>query len=95
MRNRTRKKVIPCPECGSKNTKRNGKLPSGSQKHVCFDCGFFFLGSYYVHSKKYQDLNTEILKLWEQGLSMRKIAEQLGCVHRTVSLRLKSIKKVD
>ena len=37
--------IPPCPRCGSPRAVRNGHLASGSQNHLCPDCGRQFVAA--------------------------------------------------
>lgn len=84
---------MKCPECGSFEIKKNGTYKTGYsyiQKYKCKSCDHFYIENSHKYEKK-PDLNLQILELYKQGLSRRKIADKLECAKRTVDLRLKKI----
>ncbi len=73
-----------CPHCSSKRVKRNGNHinPKGVkvQKYKCNDCGKIFrdtTNTILANCKK-SDRWLEFIEYQLQGLSLRKIAEQMG-----------------
>jgi transposase-like protein len=74
-----------CPYCS--DTQRQVKVgfnPSGTQRYLCKACG-----RKYTPEPKFQgygdDLRRQAVRLYVDGLNLRRIARQLGVVHQTVA----------
>lgn len=87
---------MQCPECKSYDYKKNGTYKthySYIQKYKCKACGHFYIENSHKYEKK-PDLTLQIMELHKQGMSRRKIAEEVGCSKRTVDLKIKKILSV-
>jgi transposase-like protein len=76
---------MKCPKCGA-SVKQNkiGKTSAGSQRYRCFVCQ-----CKYTPEKKKRgygaELRQQALRLYVDGMNLRRIGRQLGIDHRTVS----------
>jgi transposase-like protein len=74
-----------CPKCGSTERQINfGKTPAGSQTKKCMSCK----KRYTPEPKRigYEDDVKEMaLKMYTEGINLRRIARLLGTVHGTIA----------
>lgn len=74
-----------CPHCGqSSHQQKVGQNPSGSQRYLCTDCQ----RKYTPQSQQQgytEAVRQQAIRLYVDGLSLRRIARHLGVVHQTVA----------
>lgn len=77
--------MITCPHCQNTNRQvRVGGTEAGSQRYQCQHCG-------HKHTpvRKQQgyadEIRREALRLYVDGMNLRRIARHLGLVHQTVA----------
>lgn len=83
-----------CPECESNNTIKNGTYPVREeriQKYICKECSHYFIENPEKYQKKSKELDEQLIRLHQQNLSRRRIANILKISKRTVDLRLKKL----
>lgn len=76
---------MKCPKCGaSEKQNKIGKTVSGSQRWRCFVCQHK-----YTPEKKARGydaaLRRQAIRLYVDGMNLRRIGRHLGIAHRTVS----------
>ena len=66
-----------CPQCGSSQYKRNGRIHSGKQNHKCKACGraFVLIPEHHVITEEHQAL---IERLLLERISLRGICRAVG-----------------
>ena len=66
-----------CPQCGSRQYKRNGRIHSGKQNHKCKACGraFVLIPENHVITEEQQAL---IERLLLERISLRGICRAVG-----------------
>jgi transposase-like protein len=77
--------MLTCPSCQSTTRQvKHGRNPSGSQRYLCQTCQRTYTPeptpSGYAAATRQQ-----ALRLYADGLNLRRIARQLGVVHQTVA----------
>jgi transposase-like protein len=74
-----------CPSCQSSARQvKHGRNPSGSQRYLCRPCG----RTYTPEPTPYgydEQTRRQALRLYADGMNLRRIARQLGVVHQTVA----------
>lgn len=81
------KTEIECYHCGSTEIVKNGKAPNGKQKYHCNGCG---KGSRENPDTGYsEERKEEILKAYQERMSMRGIARTFGVSRNTLTKWLK------
>jgi transposase-like protein len=77
--------MLTCPSCQSTTRQvKHGRNPSGSQRYLCQTCQRTYTPeptSYGYDAATRQ----QALRLYADGLNLRRIARQLGVVHQTVA----------
>lgn len=53
---------MPCPDCYSYNTIKNGKAPNGLQRYKCKDCGRSYTSESELYSEKISQKAKLLLK---------------------------------
>lgn len=82
---------MKCPHCEGYDWIKNGTYWTGYaqiQKYFCKECNKWFIENEFKGQKK-PEVADKIIELYEEGLSRRKIAAQLGVAKRTVDKRIK------
>jgi transposase-like protein len=83
--------MIKCPECNSQNINKNG-IKRGKQNHICIDCGRQFVNSQSSNSRGYNDeIRSECLKMYVNGMGFRAIERVKGVHHTTVMNWVKNV----
>lgn len=74
-----------CPTChADEHQVKNGMNPSGSQRYKCKDCGRVYRPQ--ANPRGYdQSTREQALKLYVDGLNLRRIGRILGINHQTVA----------
>src|ERR671937_966129 len=77
--------MLTCPSCQSTTRQvKHGRNPSGSQRYLCQTCRRTYTPeptpSGYAAATRQQ-----ALRLYADGMNLRRIARQLGVVHQTVA----------
>jgi transposase-like protein len=77
--------MITCPQCQKTNRQvKVGRTEAGSQRYQCQHCGHK-----YTPVPKQQgyaeDIRREAVRLYVDGMNLRRIARHLGVVHQTVA----------
>lgn len=77
--------MITCPFCARTDGQvKAGRNPSGSQRYLCKPCR-----RRYTPERKPQGYDEQVrrqaLRLYVDGMNLRRIARQLGVVHQTVA----------
>lgn len=82
--------MITCPKC--QNTTRQvkvGRTEAGSQRYQCQHCGHKHTPA--PKQQGYPDeIRQQALRLYVDGMNLRRIARHLGVVHQTVANWVKS-----
>ncbi len=71
---------LKCPLCNSSSINKSGKrynLHNITQKYKCKRCGTSFTNSGYFRSRFPLEVRQHVITLYAQGLSLRKIQEEL------------------
>jgi len=74
-----------CPSCQSTTRQvKNGHHPSGSQRHLCRPCGRRYTPE--PTPQGYDEtMRRRAVRLYVDGMNLRRVARQLGVVHQTVA----------
>ena len=81
---------MPCPDCNSKNTSKNGKQ-RGKQNYICKDCRRLFIENYNPPKGYTDEFKRECLKMYVNGLGFRGIERVKGVHHTTLITWVKQI----
>ena len=78
-----------CPKCySSERQNRAGRTPAGSQRYRCMVCG-----AKYTPEKKHHgygaNVRRQAIRLYVDGMNLRRTARHLGIQHSTVSIWVK------
>ena len=77
-------KMMKCPECSSTHINKNG-IKRGKQNYLCVDCGRQFINPQPSNSRGYSDqIRSECLKMYVNGMGFRAIERVKGVHHTTV-----------
>lgn len=77
-----------CPYCDSSVVVKNGRNRSGSQRYLCRDCGKGFTPE--PRPKGYpREMRHEAVRLYLEGMNLRRIGRMLSVHHQTVANWLK------
>ena len=79
-----------CPKCS--NTARQNKAgltPAGSQRYRCMFCGSKYTPVKKRHGYELQ-LRKQAIRLYVDGMNLRRTARHLGVHHRTIALWIKA-----
>lgn len=79
--------VKTCPRCGSDRLRRNGKDYKGSQKFHCNDCKAY--GTLDKKPRYSDEFIGQVLKAYEERMSMRGIERTFGVTYRTLAKWIK------
>ena len=74
---------MKCPECRSTHINKNGNK-KGKQNYICVDCQRQFLDCYQTQRGYSDELKSECLKMYVNGMGLRAIARVKGISHVTV-----------
>lgn len=74
---------MKCSHCGSTHFRKNGKR-RGKQNHFCLDCNRQFTGTFSPSQKSSNDLKSECLQMYLNGLGFRAIERIKKVSHVTV-----------
>lgn len=74
---------MQCPECGSNHIRKNGKM-RGKQNHICVDCHRQFIDVYAPPKGYSEEVKTQCLKMYVNGMGFRGIERVTGVHHTTV-----------
>jgi transposase-like protein len=74
-----------CPSCArTVRQVKNGRHPSGSQRYLCRVCGHRYTPAPTPQGYP-QPLREQAVRLYADGMNLRRIARHLGVVHQTVA----------
>ena len=77
--------MLTCPSCQSTTRQvKHGRNPSGRQRYLCQPCKRTYTPAPMAYG---YDAATrrQALRLYAEGMNLRRIARQLGVVHQTVA----------
>jgi transposase-like protein len=84
---------MQCPECKSSHINKNGHK-KGKQNHICVDCGRQFIDSYETHRGYSDEIKSECLKMYVNGMGFRAIERVKKVHHTTIINWVKTVGKV-
>jgi transposase-like protein len=77
--------MFTCPTCQSSTRQvKHGRNPSGSQRYLCQACKRTYTPQPTVAGYD-TSVRQQALRLYADGLNLRRIARHLGVVHQTVA----------
>ena len=77
--------MLTCPSCQSTARQvKHGRNPSGSQRYLCQSCTRTYTPEP-TPTGYGTSLRQQALRLYADGLNLRRIARHLGVVHQTVA----------
>lgn len=82
-----------CPSCNNKHTVKNGHTRTGSQRHLCKNCGYRFTNNTNLRKMDYY-FTTQAVHLWLEGLSYKLISEIIGIAPEIISKYIKPFKEI-
>jgi insertion element IS1 protein InsB len=80
-------KMHRCPNCGSIDMVKNGKDYKGAQKYECHNCGGY--GTLEPQGRYTESQREQILRAYQERVSMRGIQRIFGVARQTLSRWLK------
>lgn len=81
-----------CPRCGHDWAKKAGKT-NGKQYYICLSCNHKYLENRQVHHLTLQE-NELIKSMFQQGITIKEIAEQIGTTERTIRNKFNEYRKI-
>jgi transposase-like protein len=76
---------MKCPYCEKEDQQiKHGKNRSGSQKYHCKACGKYYTPEPSEHGYP-EDVRMQAVRMYVDGLNLRRVARQLGVNHQSVA----------